>query len=211
MIEVLRQAREGRLDLNRRIRLEDDQRTESCGALAYLDGGLEPTIRDLYVLMIILSDNTATNILIDLVTMDSVNQTMRELGYRNIVLERKMMDLEALEAGLNNYVSPDEIGDILEKIYLGQLIDPDLSAEMVRVLKLQQVNYKLPYLIDDDVEIAHKTGENRGVSHDVGIVYSRRPFIFGFYSNNVNVIEAEEALRNIAYVLYVRSLEKDLS
>lgn len=211
MIEVLRQAREGRLDLNRRIRLEDDQRAESCGALAYLDGGLEPTIRDLYVLMIILSDNTATNILIDLVTMDSVNQTMRELGYRNIVLERKMMDLEALEAGLNNYVSPDEIGDILEKIYLGQLIDPDLSAEMVRVLKLQQVNYKLPYLIDDDVEIAHKTGENRGVSHDVGIVYSRRPFIFGFYSNNVNVIEAEEALRNIAYVLYVRSLEKDLS
>lgn len=211
MIEVLRQAREGRLDLNRRIRLEDDQRAESCGALAYLDGGLEPTIRDLYVLMIILSDNTATNILIDLVTMDSVNQTMRELGYRNIVLERKMMALEALEAGLNNYVSPDEIGDILEKIYLGQLIDPDLSAEMVRVLKLQQVNYKLPYLIDDDVEIAHKTGENRGVSHDVGIVYSRRPFIFGFYSNNVNVIEAEEALRNIAYVLYVRSLEKDLS
>ena len=168
--------------------------------LAYLDGGLEPTIRDLYVLMIILSDNTATNILIDLVTMDSVNQTMRELGYRNIVLERKMMDLEALEAGLNNYVSPDEIGDILEKIYLGQLIDPDLSAEMVRVLKLQQVNYKLPYLIDDDVEIAHKTGENRGVSHDVGIVYSRRPFIFGFYSNNVNVIEAEEAQIGRAHV-----------
>ena len=80
MIEVFRQARDGLLDLNEIHRLSDDERLPSCGTLKAMHTGIEMTLLDLTRLMVIVSDNAATNILIRRVGMENVNRTIRELG-----------------------------------------------------------------------------------------------------------------------------------
>lgn len=167
--------------------------------------GLELRIKDLYTLMIVVSDNTATNILIDILGMDNINDTMERLGYKTIKLNRKMMDFCKLDQGIDNYISPKEISNILEKIYLGEILDQEMSKEMERVLKLQKMNHKIPYLIDGYVDIAHKTGENQGVTHDAGIIYTKNPFILSFFSNDTDVQKAEKFIREIAYELYLEN------
>lgn len=205
LIETLRQYKEGIIDIYQRVELSDEYKVASSGVLNTLDAGIKLSIKDIYTLMIVVSDNTATNMLIDIVGLDSTNKTMKKLGYEKIELNRKMMDQVAASRGLENYVAPYEIGDILEKIYRGQMIDEEMSREMERVLKLQKVRYKMPFLVDKKIEIAHKTGENPGVTHDVGIIYANKPFIFSFYSNDTDVGEAEAALRIIARELSIEN------
>lgn len=202
IVEVLRQIENKTINPETRLVVEDEDKVPSCGALFYMDSGLEVTLRDLYTLMIIHSDNTATNILIDLVGMDGINKTLENLGFREIILSRKMFDSERVALGIENYISSREIGQILEMGYRGELISEGVSREIIRVLKLQRLNSKLPYLLPKGTEVAHKTGEDSGITHDVGIIYAKEPFILCFNSNGTNVIETENSMRKIALDLY---------
>jgi beta-lactamase class A len=107
---------------------------------------------------------------------------------------------------MENYFSPSEIGDLLENIYRGKLISEDICEEVKEILKLQQINSKIPHLIPGDVEIAHKTGEDDGITHDVGIIFSEKPFILCCASNNTDVVLAEEAIRKISLLCYENSV-----
>ena len=80
LVELYRQVDRGRIDLNRRFELSDDLRVPGSGILKEMAPGLNPTVHDLAMLMIIISDNTATDILYNLVGGDNLNETMRELG-----------------------------------------------------------------------------------------------------------------------------------
>ncbi len=205
LIETLRQSKDGEIDLTKRVKLLDEYKVGSSGVLNTLDAGIEVSIKDLYTLMIVVSDNTATNMLADIIGLESVNKTMKKLGYENIEFNRKMMDEVGAKKGIDNYVSPVEIADILEKVYRGQLINQEISEEIERVLKMQKVKYKIPYLLDKSIAIGHKTGENPGVTHDAGIIYTKEPFIFVFFSNDTNVIEAEKVMQLIVKELSVEN------
>ncbi|MDO5037956.1 MAG: serine hydrolase [Tissierellia bacterium] len=206
LVALLNEISQGSLDLGARTLLREEDKVPSCGALAYMDEGLEVTLKDLYTLMIIHSDNTATNLLIDKLGLDKVNRLMEDLGLAGLRLNRKLFDEKAQAAGLENYVTARDLGRLLKDVYQGYMLDPKISQEIRRVLSLQRLNAKIPYLLPKGVEVAHKTGEDEGITHDVGIVYSKKPFIFCFLSSQTDPVVAEDVLRKLALLFYKKSL-----
>lgn len=203
MVEAFRQIKAGKLAKNQEYILQESDKKPSCGCLNRMHAGLALTIADLYNLMIILSDNSATNILIHLLGREQINASMREMGYQNISVNRLLFDREASARGIQNYVCAGEIADMLEKMYRGTLVDPASDAEMLEVLKEQRLNGKIPFHFVEKVPIAHKTGEDDGITHDVGIVYGKQPFILCCMGNEVNPPEYERFMQDIAWELYL--------
>lgn len=202
MVEVFRQFEAGELSPEEKHTLKDAEKMPSCGALNRLHEGLELTLRDLVELMIILSDNTATNLLIDRVGMARINATMNELGLKQTVVRRKLFDAAASAKGLENTVSARDMGILLEKMYRGQLISAEASRQMLDILKSQRLNGKIPfYLHSRGIPVAHKTGEDSGITNDVGIVFTRQPFVLCMLSNEVDVPEYERLIQDTARVL----------
>jgi len=171
MSELLRQVKEKKLSLDQTIVLTDKMRTSGDGILKELNTGHEFTLQEILVLMIIISDNMATNILIDIVGMDNVNKMAQELGLKKTKLQRKMMDFVAAKSGGENYTSAHDMCSILEMIYKGENIDKYYSSIMLDILKRQQVNGRVNLYLPKDIVIAHKTGGLNRLEHDVGIVY----------------------------------------
>lgn len=185
------------------IRREDC--VPSCGALTYLHDGIQVTVMDLVTLMIIFSDNTATNVLIDLLGIEEVNATIKRLGFENTILQRKMFDLEKSRNGIQNYITAGEVGRLLKMMYEGNLISSRASEKMISVMKNQQLASKIPFYlkaIPDGPEIAHKTGEDRGITHDVGIIYGKEPFVVCFCGNETDTPQFERVMANISLELY---------
>lgn len=203
---ALSEINEGRLRKDAVLKLSTSDKAPSCGALAYMHSGLEVTIKDLYNLMIILSDNTATNMLIRTLGIQNINDIFEKFGLKTTKLNRTLFDSKQQKMGKENYFSPAEIGLLLEKVYKRSLISEEASSEIEEILKHQQINSKIPYFIPENIEIAHKTGEDTGITHDVGIVFSKNPFILCFAANNTNVAIAEEAMREVALLCYENSL-----
>ncbi len=197
LAEAFRQARDGLLDMNETFSIRPEQKMPSCGALTYLHDGLTVTLRDLCALMIIVSDNTAANILIERLGMDSINAGMRALGLEKSTLRRKLFDSEAAGRGLENTVTAWEMGQLLEMLYKGECVSPEADAEMLGILKNQRLNGKMPFFLHE-LEIAHKTGEDDGITHDVGIVYAAHPLILCFASNHTDVPAFERFIQDAA-------------
>lgn len=211
LVEVFKQIKKGILNKEDIFTICEDQKVPSCGALNYMHNGLKVTLEDLYTLMIILSDNCATNILIDKLGLDNINKTIKEIGLKQTILNRKMYDIEKAKLGLQNYISTKDVAILLEKMYLGTLIDEQSSKEMLTILKDQRLNGKIPFFLHSEkrkVEIAHKTGEDSGITHDVGIVLGNEPFILCFMGNNVNVPEFERFMQDMSYELYLQQKER---
>ncbi len=197
LVEAFRQARDGLLSMDESVSIRPEQKMPSCGALTYLHDELTVTLRDLCVLMIIVSDNTATNILIERLGMENVNAGMRALGLEKSTLRRLLFDTEAAGRGLENTITAEEMGRLLEMLYKGECVSPEADAEMLSILRDQQLNGKMPFFLDD-LEIAHKTGEDDGITHDVGIVYAPHPLILCFASNHTGVPAFERFIQDAA-------------
>lgn len=207
MVEAFRRFDEGTLDPKQKIAVRSEHKVPSCGALTYLHDGLEASLLDLVTLMIILSDNTATNILIDVLGMDTINQQIRNSGCRQTILKRKMFDREKAARGFNNVITAAETGDLLERLYFKELISPSASEQMLSILHNQRLNSKLPFFLkamDPAPEIAHKTGEDAGITHDVGIVFPTKgnPFIVCFLGNETDVCRYERLMADLTLELY---------
>ena len=197
LVEAFRQARAGLISMDETFSIRPEQKMPSCGALTYLHDGLTVTLRDLCVLMIILSDNTATNILINRLGIGDVNAAMRELGFEKTTLRRLLFDAEAASRGLENTITAEEMGRLLEMLYRGECVSSEADAEMLSILRDQRLNGKIPFFLSD-YEIANKTGEDDGITHDVGIVYAEHPLILCFASNHTDVPAFERFMQDAA-------------
>ena len=91
------------------------------------------------------------------------------------------------------------------KLMVTPKIELKIIKEIKTIMKEQQINHKIPYYIPEDVTILHKTGEADGITHDIGIVYSKNPFIIGFASNETNIQEFEDIIRKISRFIYEES------
>ncbi|MBR6472405.1 MAG: serine hydrolase [Firmicutes bacterium] len=179
--------------------LNDDMFPES-GVLNFLGPGPELTIRDLIILMILVSDNTAVNVLIDLLGQDTINSHIRSLGAEKTVLKRKLFDKRPETEGLENLFSLEEAASFLRMIYKGELVSEEASKEMCAILQNQQNTYKIPFFMRH-TPIAHKTGEDLGIENDVGIVYAEEPYIMCFASNEADEAEAIRLCQDLAKIL----------
>ena len=172
MVTIFQQAASGMLALDERVTVTSESLAGGAGILKELQPGHSLTIFELVTLMIILSDNTATNLLINRVTMEAVNTAMTELGLQSTVLQRLMMDFAAAAAGKENYTSAADQARLFQAI-AGNVPGITLpgSEAMLAILKRQQVRDKLPFYLPEDTVLAHKTGTLPGVEHDGGILY----------------------------------------
>lgn len=171
MYEIMRQAATGNLSLDDCLTVTRDIRTGGSGILKELRPNITMTIKELVTLMIILSDNTATNILIDLVGMTAVNTTMANLGLKSTVLRRLMMDFDAAQAGQENTTSAADLTLLFTIIYNNHQLPQEYGDIMLDILKRQQIEDKLPFYLPEETVIAHKTGTLPGVEHDGGILF----------------------------------------
>ncbi len=201
LLHVLKLVNGGILSLDDRLMVSEETKMPSCGALTLFSGPLEVDIRTLCKLMIAISDNTATNVLIRRCTIPAVNESFQEWGLSQTVLRRLLFDSQASAQGLQNTVSPKEMGLLLEQLYRGQFLTPELSRFALDTLLLQQIGHKLDGKLQGEVPIAHKTGEDDCLSNDVGLFFAPQPFTLCFTGHNTDVYSWEDTIRRAAWEL----------
>lgn len=172
MVACFKAAQEGRLDLKEKYVLKRKDRVGGSGILRRMRSGRVFTYEQLIDYMVTHSDNIATNVLIARLGFDYINSVFKQLGLEKTVLNRKMIDFSARDQGLENYTTAAEITQLLEKIYYRRCLNPEISEKCLEILKRQKINDRLPRYLPKDVTVAHKTGLEREVCHDAGIVFS---------------------------------------
>ncbi len=218
---LLKDVAEGRIDWHGRREVAPENRVGGTGILLDLDRDYVPTVATLARLMIVLSDNAATNEILDMVTIDRVNQFCQSLGMVHTKLMRKMMDFASLQAGKNNFMCARETGQLLVKLARGDFLSPEISQKIVEIMEHQLCRNMLPALIpavpydaseeekqhldSDMVLVANKTGDLEGLQHDVGIFTlpdGRRYVIAMFTGDLVSNGEGVQAIAQVSKVVY---------
>src|ERR1700691_6051351 len=178
LAELYRQAQQGKLKLT-------DLYTVNAADLVQdsdIMGGLTPgvtriTLRDLATMMVAVSDNSATNVLIDRVGMENVNAMLASVGIEHTRLHRKMMDLDAAKQGRENISTPREMMTLLADIYRGKVLNVEGKGDFFKVLSTNKDSW-IPRDLPADVKIANKPGALEGVRNDSGIVFVEgRPYV----------------------------------
>jgi beta-lactamase class A len=161
----------GRLDPNERVTVPAEAlRVEGTGVLKALAPGLQPTWSDLAILMITVSDNVATNLIIERLGMEMIQAWIDKAGLAETRIERRMMDRSAMSAGRGNWTSAADMETLMSAIVAGACVTGEASRQMRRALEAQQIQDRLPRRLGDGVGVANKTGNFADVMHDAGIV-----------------------------------------
>jgi beta-lactamase class A len=136
-------------------------------------------ISELALHMITTSSNLATNLLLDLVGLDTVQRSLDELGVDGIDIRRGVEDEAAFDAGINNRVTADGLVHLLRLIAEERAFSPNVSRGMIDILHAQEFRSGIPARLPRAVRVAHKTGEISTIAHDAGVVYppGRKPYV----------------------------------
>ncbi len=217
MIEVFKQASEGKFSLNDSILIKNEFNSIADGSLFSLDSasdsefdlykqiGQKRRIDSLMYDMIIVSSNLATNLIIQLVDAKNVMRTMRSIGANDIVVLRGVEDSKAFAKGLNNTTTANDLMLIFEKIAREEIVNPEASKAMTKILLNQKFNEIIPAKLSANVKVAHKTGSITGVQHDSGIVIlpDGRKYVLVLLSKNIEDIPgAIESMANVSEMVY---------
>src|SRR5689334_24852606 len=172
------QAQQGKLKLTDEYVVRQEDMVTGSDIMSGLTPGVTRlTLRDLATMMVAVSDNSATNVLIRRVGMENVNAMLDSLGLHATRLRRQMMDLKAAGEGRENVSTPREMMTLLETIYRGKLLNKDMTADFIKMLSTHKESSLLQGL-PDDVVAANKPGELEAVRNDSGIVLLKgRPYI----------------------------------
>lgn len=197
------QLEAGKFSLDQRINLKQEDKSAGSGILPFFEAGLEPTLLDLATLMIIISDNTATDMTVDFLGgADVIESYMHKLGLNNIYFKMNCKDLlkslfpeelhgkpsEEIEAwsqkndilrdGLafslepdNNVATANDMNQLLNMMYSGELFSGDVKKTAFDILFKQQFNVRLSRFFPNGIKFAHKTGTIGGIRNDSGIIF----------------------------------------
>ena len=204
MIEVFKQASEGKFSLQDSLIIKNDFKSildgssysmelgRDSGEHLYEQIGQKRSIEDLVTDMIIYSSNLATNIIIDLVDAKNVNKTMREMGAMDINVLRGVEDMKAYEAGLSNSTTAYDLMLIFEALANGKAVNAEADKEMLHILQQQKHTDLIPALLPENLKIANKTGWITGVHHDSALIElpDGKKYVLVLLSKNMKDMEA---------------------
>jgi beta-lactamase class A len=189
-----------------KLKLTDAYTVQSSDLVPDSDimGGLTPgvtrlTLRDLATMMVAVSDNSATNVLIDRVGMANVNAMLDTLGLTHTRLRRKMMDLQAAKEGRENISTPHEMMMLLDAIYRGKVLNKESTSDFFTMLSTHKDSW-IPRDLPADLKIANKPGALEAVRNDSGVVFVEgRPYVICVMTSFLrNEREGEEAISKVS-------------
>jgi len=182
---LLKDAEEGGTRLEEKISIPPEKRVGGTGLICHLEPEAELSWRDVMKLMVIVSDNSATNAVIDLLGIERIDAFFKSIGLTSTELQRKMMDMEAIKAGRNNYTTAADMGRLLKLAATGSLVNRTISDAVIDTMSRQLYTSKLPALLPGvpasaspeekrsplpgTVTVANKTGDLPKTEHDVGL------------------------------------------
>lgn len=172
MVEIYRKIERGELALDDVYTLDRSDKTPGSGVLTHMHAGIQLTLADILYLMMSISDNTATNYLIDLGEFAAINATMQDLGMKNSVLARKMAGRSAENPDLENWAAPDDYARSIQAILGGTAASSSSCEAMVATLEKQQNGRRIGRNVpnEEGYSWGTKTGSLDGVCNDVGFV-----------------------------------------
>lgn len=186
LIEAYRQIQSKTIQPDALVYIDNEMRTGGSGILNYLTNSNVYSYKNLLELMIIVSDNTAANIILDKLGSYSVNELATAIGCHHTKLRRKFMVEHSPE--LDNYTSANDMVKFLHLIEDdNDLLSPASRLEIKTILLNQQFNEKIPFFIEhnEKVLIYHKSGELPGIEHDVGfLTYKNKKVYMAVLSEN---------------------------
>lgn len=165
-------AEDRRFSLTMPITLTQKDKRGGSGILKFTPNGQVFTNRELLELMIVHSDNTATELLVRQLGIDYLKETFAKLGLKDTIITADGFKLTSRRVQDDNMTSARDMAYLLEKIYKKELVSAKASEEMLLIMKHQKMRDRLPRYLPSGWEIAHKTGLLRHACHDVGIVFS---------------------------------------
>jgi len=204
LAELFHQAQQGKLNLNDPYILQSKDLVGGSGiASALTPGTTKLTLRDVAALMISVSDNSMTNVVIERIGMENVNAFLDSLGLTRTRLRRKMMDIKAAAEGRENVSTPREMSQLLEALYNGKVLNKQFTEDFFNLLSVHKESY-IPRLLPEDLRIANKPGELEGVRNDCGIVFTgKRPYALCVMTSYVHhEREAGDAIARISAAAY---------
>jgi len=203
LTQLLLRVERGELDLSQKIPVTPEMHLLGSGVIAHLEGEVELSLLDIAILMIIVSDNTATNLCIDLAGIDATNVLLRELGLTRTTLRRKMQDHAAVARNEENIATPAECVAMLERLYMGKPT-PWVAERCLSILKKPKRS-PLKRAIPPDVLVANKPGGMERVRCDAGIVYlPRRPYAIAVMTkfSLIDALDQEFFIINVARLVH---------
>jgi beta-lactamase class A len=198
------QAQRGKLKLSDEyVVRKEDLVSGSDIMLGLTPGVTRLTLRDLATMMVAVSDNSATNVLIDRLGLENINAMLEDLGLHSTRLRRKMMDLKAASEGRENVATPREMLTLLETIYKAKLLNQEMTEAFIKMLSTHKESAMLQGLPDDAIA-ANKPGELEAVRNDSGIVLVKnRPYVLCVMTAYLkDEREGSAAIRKIAGLTY---------
>ncbi len=217
MIEVFKQASEGKFSLQDSLVIKNDFKSildgssysmelgRDSGEHLYEQIGQKRSIEALVTDMIIYSSNLATNIIIELVDAKNVNQTMREMGAMDINVLRGVEDMKAYEAGLSNSTTAYDLMLIFEALAQGKAVNAEADKEMLHILQQQKHTDLIPALLPENLKIANKTGWITGVHHDSALIElpDGEKYVLVLLSKNMKDMDAgTKMLAKVSKLIY---------
>ena len=201
MIELFRKIDRGEVSLADEYALKAEDKAPGSGVLQQLHDGIRITIGDVVYLMISISDNPATNILINLVGMENVNATMRELGMEKSILGRTMQGRLALETEQENQATPNEFALMVQRILDREAASEASCDQMIALLEKQQNGRRIGRYVpeNDGVRWGSKTGSYKTVANDVGFVMTDAGtlIVSVFTSNLPDMVTGEKIIGDV--------------
>src|SRR5579863_3521404 len=194
------QVQQGKLKLTDLYTVQASDLVPDSNIMSGLTPGItRVTLRDLATMMVAVSDNSATNVLIDRVGMQNVNAMLDSLGLPHTRLKRKMMDLEAAKKGDENISTPREMMVLLDAIYHGKVLNKESTADFFKVLSTNKDSW-IPRELPADLKVANKPGALEAVRNDSGIVFVEgRPYVICVMTSFLrSEREGEEAITQVS-------------
>jgi beta-lactamase class A len=189
LIELFHQAREGKLKLDDPLLVKNEFHSLADGSVYALDAaddseadlykavGQTRTLRQLSELMISVSSNFATNLLIEKLGVENIRTTVHALHADGMNVLRGVEDGKAFGKGMNNTTTARGLQRLMEAIARGEAVDQESSRRMIEILERQTFNECIPAGLPPGIRVAHKTGEITKIHNDAAIVFAPKPFV----------------------------------
>jgi len=215
LIELYAQVHQGKLRLNDVLTVSNEFHSVIDGSLFSLNPeedsekalyqalGQTRTLAELSDLMITVSSNLATNLLMDKLGLANIRRGIRALGADGMRVVRDLQDAKAFAQGVNNTTTARALAKLMDAIAHGRAVDRASSRSMSALLARQTVNDAIPAGLPPGTRVAHKTGEITNIHHDAAIAYTPRPFVLVILTRSTLPTPASSALMaNITRQLY---------